>query len=49
MEDNHILTKDGKVVRSYISYNRADEDLVLLQELFPGHIYKIVVIQHIDD
>jgi len=49
MEEYHILMQDGKAIRSYVSYTRADEDLVLLQDLFPDHKYEIVVIQHIDD
>lgn len=52
--DNHVLIRtdapDGKpvVVRTYLSNQRAQEDLDLLNSLCDG-TFVVIVVQHIDD
>lgn len=43
--ENKVL----RIVRSYLSERRAQQDLELLREINPGHAYDIQTIEHIDD
>lgn len=39
-----------RVVRTYLSHKRAEQDLELLRDLSPkGCIYEIMTVEHIDD
>lgn len=56
--DNYLLVKcDGcaadasivRVVRSYLSQRRAEEDLELLEKADPTSTYRVIPIEHIDN
>ena len=43
------VTRIARIVRTYISARRAQQDLDLLSELNPGTFYEIQTVEHIDD
>lgn len=49
LENGELQNKVLRVIRSYLSHRRAQEDLELLQELHPGKAYDIQTVEHIDN
>lgn len=38
-----------RVMRTYLSEKRAEQDRELLTLADPGHVYRVVAVEHIDD
>lgn len=49
LEYGEPANKVLRVIRSYLSHRRAQEDLELLRELHPGKAYDIQTVEHIDN
>lgn len=49
VEIEHATGKVLRVVRSYLSERRAQEDLELLSEINRDTLYSIQTVEHIDD
>lgn len=47
--ETKIETIQQRVIRTYLSSQRAHEDLDLLHELCDGQTFEIIQIEHIDD
>lgn len=47
--ETKIETIKQRVIRTYLSSQRASEDMDLLNELCDGQVFEILEIEHIDD
>lgn len=44
-----IQFNEEKIIRTYLTSNRAEQDKELLEGCNPGKAYKVLAVEHIDD